>query len=224
VALGDMFGVAKAAQAATDRSAGRLGWFEGVREDRICGWTYDRDRPHAALDVTIAVADGGRLTVPADRLRADLQSVDASGGYHGFSAPIALLPGAERGATCVWSDSGFALPGSPWAPPRRGGRRFGSGSVVLELDPPVAGDPRLTGYAWDRRQPLRRVSLRARSHGEDVARTLATLYRPEARSPGDRFHGFALGLPAPLRMLADGLEIIDDDLGRSLARLGPKSL
>jgi hypothetical protein len=96
--------------------------------------------------------------------------------------------------------------------------------VLLRFDPPLAGDPRLTGYAIDRRQPLRRVSLRAYDQGQQVAETVASLYRPDEDLPGDGFHGFVLGLPAPLRMLAGRLAIIDGDGGRTLARLGPKSL
>jgi hypothetical protein len=221
VGIADIFGGAKASTAAAD-ARGRLGWFEGVHEARICGWTYDPERPEEALKVTIVVADGDALTLNADRLRADVQA--AGSNYHGFSAPLAMLPGAARGATCVWSDDGLALPGSPWTPPRHSGRRFGSGSVVVRFDSPLAGDPRLTGYAFDRRKPLRRVSLRARDRGQDVARTVASLYRREKDLAGDSFHGFVLSLPAPLRTLAAGLDIIEDDSGRALARLGPKSL
>ena len=224
VGIADIFGGSKAVQAVVRPSDGRLGWFEGVREERLCGWTYDPKRPEEALEVTISVANGGALTVRADRLRADLQAAGENSGYHGFSVPLASLPGADHGATCAWAEDGLALPGSPCTPPNRKGRRFGSRSVVLKFDPPLAGDPRLTGYAFDRRHPLRRIRLRAQDRGHDVAETIASLYRPEKDLAGDVFHGFVLGLPAPLRMLAGGLAIIDGDGGATLARLGPKSL
>jgi hypothetical protein len=217
-----MFGGAKAAPSGP--IDGRLGWFEGVREDRICGWTYEPTRPEEVLEVTLSARGGAALTLRADRLRAELPTAAESGGYHGFSAPLAMLPGAEEGATCVWSDGGLALPGSPWSPAERDGRRFRAGSMVLKFDSPPAGDPRLTGYVFDSREPFRRVRLCARALAGDVGEAVASLYRDDRGLPGDGFHGFVLRLPAPLRALGGRLEVIDVVQDRTLARLGPKTL
>ncbi|HEY2179483.1 MAG TPA: hypothetical protein VGH15_12960 [Caulobacteraceae bacterium] len=204
---------------------GRLGWFEGVRDDRICGWTYDPARPGRPLEVTLATASGARRSILADRFRADLQAAGACDGWHGFSIPLAVLPDAEGGVECLWSDSGRALSGSPWSAPRGSGRAFRAGSVMLSLDPPNPGDPRLTGYVHDRHEPLRRLRLRARRGDDFVSSTTASLHRGRRRGEaGDGFHGFILALPAPLRMLEGGVEIVDADSGRRLAWLGARSL
>jgi hypothetical protein len=204
---------------------GRFGWFEGIRDDRICGWTYAPGAPERALEVTLATTSGARLTILADRFRADLQAAALGDGWHGFSAPLAALPGAEGGADCSWSDTGRALPGSPWSAPARAARSFRAGRVTLTFDPPFPGDPRLAGHARDRLEPLRRLRLQARCAGGFVSTTTASLHRGRRRGEaGDGFHGFVLALPAPLRMMVGGVEIFDAARGVRIARLGARSL
>jgi hypothetical protein len=142
--------------------------------------------------------------------------------YHGFSLPTAALPGAEKGAMCVWTDLDLPLPGSPWSPQRGFAKRYRVGSVVLELDRPLAGDPRLTGYALDRHEPFRRIRLTARTITGEMSRTVASLHR--GQQSGDGFHGFAIALPAPLRVLEGGVTLIDTNRELVLARLRPQSL
>jgi hypothetical protein len=202
---------------------GRLGWFEGVRDDRLCGWTFLPAEPWRSFEVTLEASGGLTRTVRADRFRADLQAAGAGDGYFGFSIPAAWLPGAALGASCLWTDLGVALPGSPWDPSRT--RRFRAGALLAAFDRPPAGDPRLSGWVRDRRAPLRRVRLAARVAGEEVSGAVACLYRRgSSRGRGDDFHGFVLALPAPLRLLAGGLDMVDADDGSLLARLGPRSL
>jgi hypothetical protein len=202
---------------------GRFGWFEGIRDDKLCGWTFLPADLSCAFDVTLVAAGGASRTVRADRFRADLQAAGTADGYFGFSIPAASLPGAVRGARCAWTDLGLDLPGSPWKPSRA--RTFRAGAVVASIDRPPAGDPRLSGWVRDRRAPLRRVRLVARIGGQTVSSAVASLHRRGPRQGrSDAFHGFILSLPAPLRLLADGVDIFDADENRLLARLAPRSL
>jgi hypothetical protein len=204
---------------------GRVGWFEGVREGRLCGWAFVPGDTSRILEVTLTSSAGAMLTVRADRFRADLQAAGGGDGWHGFSAPTTALPGAESAASCTWSDLGLALPGSPWSAPRRPGRRYRAGSVTLLVDTPAAGDPRLTGYVRDRAHPLRRLTLAAVGPAGELATTIASLYRDDQGRPaGDGFHGFMLPLPTPPRLIEGFISIVDADHDRVLARLGSHSL
>jgi hypothetical protein len=203
---------------------GRQGWFEGVREGQLCGWTYVPDDPYRVLQVTLSSASGAR-TVLADGYRADLGALGLTEHCHGFSLPIEALPGAEFSAECTWTDLGLSLPGSPWAPRVGLKMRLRKGPMRLSLDSPAAGDPRLTGSAYDARDPLRRITIGAKWAETGSSTTVASLYRlPEWGVADDGFHGFLLALPAPLRMMPRGIAIFDADVRRILARLGPASL
>jgi hypothetical protein len=202
-------------------AARRVGWFEGLRGDRLCGWAYAPDQPHRALEVTLIAAGGARLIVRADRLRADLAAVGLEDCYHGFSASAGRL-GTAGVVACVWSDDGTELPGSPFNPRTGAGVIFQAGGVFIRFDAALPGDPRLVGEAFERRSPQRRIRLGARPARGRQSETVATLYRPGGA--GDGFHGFSLILPAPLRILRDGVNVIDLEHDQVLARLRPRSL
>ncbi len=204
---------------------GRLGWFEGLREDRLCGWTYLPSDPHRALEVTLSAPSGAASTIRADHYRADLKALGLAECCHGFSLPLGALPGAELCVDCAWTDLGFALPGSPWSMPRTKPKRMRRGSLRLTIDAPPPGDARLSGYIYDSRTPLRRVAIGARWDERGSSMTIATLHRtPEWGDADDGFHGFILPLPAPLRMLARGVALFDVDRCQILSRLEPRGL
>lgn len=205
-------------------SDGRRGWFEGVREGRLCGWTHLPSDPNRVLDVILSSSTSPTVTVRADYYRADLQAAGLADCYHGFSFPVEMLPGAQQFAECRWADLDAQLPGSPWTPAHRK-KRVQKGAIRLVLDSPPAGDPRLSGSVYDMRHPLRRVKIGAKWEGDSPVLTVASLYRNSAwGETDDGFHGFVLPLPAPLRMLSQGIVIFDADHRQTLARLGPRSL
>jgi hypothetical protein len=179
--------------------------------------------PGKALDVTLATSDNA-VTVRADRFRADLQRAGLAEGCYGFSVAAADLPGYRVGVNCVWADLGLALPGSPWSAPVNPGKTFTHGKVRLRVDTPLSGDRRLTGYVFDAAEPLHRVKLGAICEGALRDAVVASLYRSlDGDEAGDGFHGFNLSLPAPLRMLAAGVQLVDVRRDEVLAQLGPRS-
>ena len=220
-----MFGFRRKLPSPAPVGDGRQGWFEGVREGRLCGWAYLPNDPHLTLEVRLSARGDEGLIVRADRYRADLQALGLSECCHGFELPIQAIPGIEFAAHCAWTDWGTPLPGSPWTAPSRGAIRTRRGATRLSLDPSAPGDPRLTGSVYDAKNPCRRIMLAACS-GDDVTSTaVASLYRPEVLADAnDGFHGFILPLPAPLRTLQHGIAIVDFDRHQILARLGPRSL
>jgi len=180
--------------------------------------------PARTLVVTLATREGGSVTLRADRFRADLQGAGLSEGCYGFAVAASDLPGYRLGVSCVWSDLGLPLPGSPWSSPASPGATFTRGQVRLHVDTPLPGDHRLAGYVFDGSEPHYRVRIGAVCDGNLKDTSVASLYRNlDAHEAGDGFHGFILSLPAPLRMLGSGVDLVDVGRDQILAHLGPRS-
>ena len=142
---------------------------------------------------------GEARTQVADRYRADVQAAGRGDGAYGFSLPLSAFP-ARAEVACRWSD-GTPLPGSPW---REGlvtvGRTRTVGWLTLHED--VAGQGLASGWAVDRRDPFRRLSLEATVNGRVVASGRACLYRASALGEGgDGFHGYAFPVPPGQKVL-----------------------
>jgi hypothetical protein len=71
------------------------GAVDGLVHGAWQGWVLDLDQPGRTLAVTLVMASGRRMDIPADRYRADVHRVMPGHGYYGFRIPARLL-GAER--------------------------------------------------------------------------------------------------------------------------------
>ena len=184
------------------------GFFEGRRGDRIVGWTYDVTDPRRSLKVSLSVAGEPPVEATADRHRADVHEIGHPNGYAGFSAPAHAFP-AGSVIACVWSDTGIALPGSPYYPAgmQHVQARADHGFIQIVVDTPDPGDWRISGHVFEPEAPLRRPVLGLFDGPRRLAQARATLYR--ASSGGDGLHGFLLHRPPGL---ADRkLRIVDLD-------------
>jgi SAM-dependent methyltransferase len=70
------------------------GFIDHRYDDRIEGWAWDEFDPAATVSVDIFDGDSLLATVPADRLREDLQQAGIGDGRHGFD--YVLPPGGQR--------------------------------------------------------------------------------------------------------------------------------
>ena len=184
------------------------GTFEGRRGDGIAGWTFDRANPRRPLKVRLIAPGGLMVETTADRHRADVQGIGHPDGYAGFSVSALAFP-ADSVIECVWSDTGIALPGSPYSPAwvPKVQARADNGSIQIVVDASDPGDWRISGQVFEPAAPLRRPLLGLIDGQRRLSRARATLYRPSA--PGDGLHGFLLHRPPGL---ADRtLRIVDLD-------------
>lgn len=197
-------------------ATGRLGYFEGLRDNCLAGWARDAAQPRQAARLRLSAPGAAPVTVFADRYRADVQKAGQGDGYCGFVVPAArFAPGAV--IRCAWADDDLPLPGPmPSSPRPHTASGLQIGPWQLALDPPLRGDPRIGGHLLDPRRPGHRAQLGLYLGAVLLQRATACLYRPEARLPGgDGFNGFAF-LP-PRRGAV--LDLVDLEQGMRLARV-----
>lgn len=92
-----------------------IGNLDGIADDCVFGWAYDRRRPERIVDVDILV-DGRRIfTVPAQEFRGDLPAAGIGSGQHAFSVELpGRLPGTEvREIAVRFAGTDRDLAGSP---------------------------------------------------------------------------------------------------------------
>jgi hypothetical protein len=171
----------------------------------------DRRAPFRRLTVEVEGSSGTRVSVLADRYRADLHQAGLGDGYSGFSVPLQCLgnsgpvrvscidPAVELGAIDL------SRPASATAPLPM---VFAQGPCLLAIDMPP-GPRHISGWAADRACSTSRRVLRLRGDGRILAEQRATLFRPEAaQAPRDGYHGFWFSVPAarPTKLVLEDIE------------------
>jgi alginate O-acetyltransferase complex protein AlgJ len=105
----------KAAPGASLAPPNYAGFHDVADCEQIYGWAWDRNNPHAVLDVEIY--DGETLldTVAADIYREDLLQAGIGSGEHGFSTPLpsALRDGRPHSIRVKVAGSNFNLKNTP---------------------------------------------------------------------------------------------------------------
>lgn len=172
------------------------GWVDGLSQDHIRGWAFDRSRPGLRLTVRAISESGHTVQVLADRYRADVHKSGYGDGHYGFAVPISLL-GRFESTRFVCEPSGVKLHAANTVLPLV----FRRGTFILHLDQPIPG-ARLTGWAMDRADLNRRCRLKVFAAGREIANLRATLFRPEAVAQGgDGLCGFSVQVPPESRNL-----------------------
>lgn len=191
------------------------GRLEDSHEGYVHGWALCPSLPEERQRVTLIGEPAFRLTVTADRYRADLYRAGFGDGHYGFSVPLEAFPEVKSVRACL-DGSGAALagdpvliePGRPLAPQTLDGFRF-------RLDRPVKGA--LTGWVVDETDVTRRVQLTLRHRGQTLAQARATRFRSDIGSAGaDMLHGFRLAWTAKLSGFG---ELMDGTRGTILAKV-----
>ncbi len=202
----------EAQKAAAEATPGKLlGCVDVTRRDRICGWAYDEATPGEPVRLRIYNNDVVLGEVIADCLRPDLVSAGIGNGRHGFELEVqgGLSPLVRHVIHVRRASDGQDLPNTPW---------------VLKAEPPAApivvapesaerrvdgcvdqvSRERITGWAFDARDPRTPVALQIIDNGVLIARVLANLHRAdlEQAGVGNGRHGFDIIIPGALSPLA----------------------
>jgi len=182
-----------------------VGWVDGINRDRLSGWVLQRSMPQRRLAVELIGGTGLKLSVLADRYRADVHQAGLGDGHYGFSIPTRRLAGQTsiRVVTTqpqiVLGRVDLSAPVLDLAVPGF----FQCASYSLKIDQPISGSL-LTGWAFSQSEGYRRHILSLRVGENIVERRRATLYRRElVNEHCDGYHGFAFPLPErPTRSVA----------------------
>lgn len=168
------------------------GSLDGTSRGRLHGWVLDRAAPFRRLAVEVQAPTGKRVTLLADRYRADVHQSGLGDGYCGFSMPLQRL-GTNGPVRVACADPRVELGvivvshSPPVAPPPT---VFEQASYILIVDAPI-GSKHISGWAADRACPTSRRMLRLRDNGRILAQQRATMFRGDAaRSLADGYHGF----------------------------------
>jgi hypothetical protein len=160
---------------------------------------FDRADPAKRLTVEVVGQAGRRLTVLADRYRADVHQHGVGDGHYGFSVPVRDL-GDETAVRIFCTDPHVELVKADGGKSRKTEaakpRTFRRGSYTLQIDGPIRPGP-IRGWAMDTSRPHLRRVLRLRRDGQFVEQQRATLYRSElANGERDGYHGFSFFVPS----------------------------
>ena len=67
----------------------------GVRDDRLFGWAWSPEAPHAPLTIDLYLADWLVATTTADRFDPELLRRGVGEGFHAFVTPLERRPGGD---------------------------------------------------------------------------------------------------------------------------------
>lgn len=180
------------------------------------GWALRPDRPEERQSVELIGDQGARVSVIADRYRADLWRAGFGDGHYGFAVPLGILDRVKSLRASV-KGSGKSLAGGPILIQADGTQHLASfNDVALHIDQ-VQRRGALTGWIVDKRNPVRRVDLAIQYRGQALAQTRATRFRSDIDFGGfDTLHGFVLTWNAGLSGFG---ELVDSTRGGVLAKV-----
>lgn len=173
------------------------GSLDGLSRGRLHGWVLDPAAPLRRLTIEVQAPTGKRVTLLADRYRADVHQSGLGDGYCGFSVPLQHL-GTSGPVRVACTDPQVELgvidvshsPSATLAP-----MIFEQAAYILSVDMPI-GPKHISGWAANRACPTSRRMLRLHGNGRTLAQQRATLFRSDAATfLADGYHGFWLSLP-----------------------------
>jgi len=182
-----------------------------TQRDRVSGWAYDEAAPDEPVRLRIFDNDVVIREVVADGYRPDLEAAGYGDGRHGFDLEIpgGLSPMVRHVIHVRGAADGQDLPNTPWTLEAE----LPAAAVVVAPGPAEGGyegcvdhvtRERITGWAWDPREPDAPAALQILDNGVPLARVLANLHRPDLEQVGvgNGRHGFDIMIPGALSPLA----------------------
>jgi hypothetical protein len=184
-----------------------VGFIDAVDENQqILGWAVDKGLPSKRLEVLLLEGDVVVSNTIADVFRPDVAAAGHGDGSCGFilEIPPMLLDGSSYNLRVFAGHSAHKLLIGELKLPAR---------LRPESEPSLAAEPeiigfidrlysnwRITGWAFDRSSPSTRLEVRLLDGDFVLARTIASISRPDVAAAGfgDGYYGFVLEIPGAI--------------------------